>query len=175
MPAEPAARRSLPLRVAEAILGLMAAALLAAMMLVTAVDVFGRYLFSWPLPGAFELTEIMLALVVFIGVPLVCLEEENITVTLVVERLPAEAQRLLAGVVTLVCAVVLALVAWQLAAHGRQLASYGEVTVFLRIPKGPIGYAMAAFSALGVVALLVVAAGQLRPVRPARAEDKPHA
>lgn len=171
----PAPRRGRALRLAEGLLGLMAAILLMAMMLVTAVDVFGRYLLSRPLPGAYELTEIMLALAVFIGVPLVCLNEENITVTLLTERLPRGVRRLLAGIVTLACAAILGLVAWQLAAHSRQLASYGEVTVFLRVPKGPIGYAMSAFSALGVGALLVVAFGQFRPARDQGEDANRHA
>ncbi|SVA02719.1 uncharacterized protein METZ01_LOCUS55573, partial [marine metagenome] len=42
-------------------LGFLAASVLMLLMIITFFDVLGRYLFSAPLPGAFELTEIMMA------------------------------------------------------------------------------------------------------------------
>ena len=41
------------------------------MMMLTAVDVAGRYLFNKPLTGGFELTEMMLAALIYCGLPLV--------------------------------------------------------------------------------------------------------
>jgi len=162
---ETAAGRSRALRTAEFVLGVMVAVLLIAMMLVTAIDVFGRYLLSAPLPGAFELTEIMLAMIVFIGMPLVCLHEENISVTLFTERLSPRRRDIHAVVVSVFCSGVLLVVAWRLLEHALQLASYGDVTIFLRAPKGPIGYTMAAFTVLAALALLVVAGEHLRRLR----------
>lgn len=159
------AGRSRALRAAELVLGVMVAALLIAMMLVTAIDVFGRYLLSAPLPGAFEITEIMLAMIVFIGMPLVCLNEENITVTLITDRLRPRPRELHAVIVSVFCSGVLLIVAWRLLMHALQLASYGDVTMFLRVPKGPIGYAMAAFATLAALALLIVAGDHLRKLR----------
>ena len=156
------ARRSPVLRLAERLLGVMVAILLMAMMFVTAVDVFGRYLLSRPLPGAFELTEIMLAMIVFIAMPLVCLHRENITVTLITDRLSSRARNLHHAVVSLACGVILAIVSWRLMEHALQLASYGDVTVFLRAPKGPIGYTMSAFTALAALAMLIVSVEHVR-------------
>ena len=45
----------------EIVLGCVSAVVLFLMMMVTAVDVIGRYLFNTPLAGGFELTEMMLA------------------------------------------------------------------------------------------------------------------
>jgi len=151
------AGRSRALRVAELALGVLVALLLVAMMLVTAVDVFGRYLLSSPLPGAFEVTEIMLALIVFIALPLVCLHQEHITVTLVTERLSPRVREFHAVIISLFCAGILLLIAWRLIAHSLQLASYGDVTIFLRVPKGPIGYTIAGFTVLAALAQFVVA------------------
>jgi TRAP-type transport system small permease protein len=145
------------LRFAETLLGVLVAILLFAMMLVTVVDVIGRYFFSQPLAGAYELTEIMLALSVFIGLPLVCLREEHVALTLVVDRLPRKMRVLHAGVVAVIGAGILSMVAWQLVEHSRRLASFGDETTFLRWPKAPIGYAMATFAALAAVALALVA------------------
>ena len=156
------AGRSRALRIAELVLGILVAMLLLAMMFVTAIDVFGRYLFDSPLPGAFEITGIMLAMVIFIALPLVGLHEEHITVTLITERLTPRVRELHAVVISLVCAAILVLIAWRITAHSLQLASYGDVTIFLRFPKGPLGYTMAGFTVLAVLAQIVVALDHLR-------------
>ena len=50
------------------------------MMPLTCVDVIGRYFFVAPIFGAFELTEMMLAALIFAGLPLVTLRNEHVTV-----------------------------------------------------------------------------------------------
>ncbi len=160
-----AAGRSRALRYAELALGVIVAVLLMAMMMVTTVDVFGRYLLSRPLPGAFEITEIMLGLIIFIALPLVCLHEENISVTLVTERFAPRTREIHAVIVSLVCSGVLLLIAWRILMHSLQLASYGDVTIFLRVPKGPIGYTLATFTVLAALAQIVVALEHLRALR----------
>lgn len=152
-------------RLAEGLLGGIVGVLLMAMMLITVVDVIGRYALRQPVPGAYELVELTLAVVIFMALPLVCLKDEHIAVTLLIERFAARTRQVHAGIVSMLCAGVLAVVAWRLYAHAAQLASYGEVTVFLRLPKGPIGYTMAALSALGAVALVVVAIDYLKGAR----------
>ncbi len=152
-------------RLAEGLLGGIVAVLLMAMMLITVVDVIGRYALKQPVPGAYELIELTLAIVIFMALPLVCLKDEKIVVTLLIERFAARTRQVHSGIVSMLCAGVLAVVAWRLYAHAAQLASYGEVTVFLRLPKGPIGYTMAALSALGAVALVVVAVDYLKGAR----------
>ena len=161
-------RQRRPLRFAETLLGVLVAILLFAMMLVTVVDVIGRYFFSQPLAGAYELTEIMLALSVFIGLPLICLREEHVALTLLIDRLPGRARAVHAGVVAVIGAGTLGVVAWQLVEHAARLASYGDVTTFLRWPKAPIGYVMAAFAGLAAVALVFVAIDRFsqRPATP---------
>ena len=61
-------------------LGLVLAALMFAMMLLTFVDVVGRQLFNAPVLGGNELTRIAMGLLVYIGLPLVCLRREHITI-----------------------------------------------------------------------------------------------
>jgi TRAP-type C4-dicarboxylate transport system permease small subunit len=152
-------------RLAEGLLGTIVAALLMAMMLITVVDVVGRYGLRQPVPGAYELIELMLAIVIFMALPLVCLKDENITVTLLTEHLSDRARQIHSGVVSLLCSGVLAVVAWRLYAHAAQLASYGDVTMFLRMPRGPIGYTMALLSALGAAALVIVGIEYLKGAR----------
>ena len=66
--------------VLQRVLGVLAAAILFAMMLLTAVDVLGRYLFNRPVNGGFEVTEIMLATLIYCGLPLVSARREHIVI-----------------------------------------------------------------------------------------------
>lgn len=133
--------------------GGLAAIIVFAMMVVTVVDVVGRYLFSAPLPGAFEITEIALAIVIFLGLPLVCFEDGHISVSLITDRFRGIVRRLQSAGAAIVGGATLALVAWRVYEHGAQLASYGDVTIFLRLPKGPIAYLLAALTAVSAVYL----------------------
>jgi TRAP-type C4-dicarboxylate transport system permease small subunit len=139
-------------------LQLVAALLLLVMMVVTFVDVIGRYLFNAPLPGAFELTEVLLALVVFVGLPIVTARREHVTVDLVTGRLPDAARAAFARLATLATGAVLALLAWRLALSARDFSAYGDATVYLGIPLGPVAGVMAALAALSalVAAVLLV-------------------
>ena len=61
-------------------LGVTSAVVLFAMMTITAVDVAGRYLFNRPIAGGFELTEILLAALIYCGLPLVSARREHIVI-----------------------------------------------------------------------------------------------
>ncbi|HEY2188837.1 MAG TPA: TRAP transporter small permease, partial [Caldimonas sp.] len=71
---------SRPEIVLQRVLGVLAAAILFFMMLLTAVDVIGRYLFNTPVNGGFEVTEIMLAALIYCGLPLVSARREHIVI-----------------------------------------------------------------------------------------------
>lgn len=165
----PEGRRALPLlRLA---LAAVAAALLIALMGVTVVDVVGRDLLSRPLPGATEITELLLAAVIFTGLPAVCLDDGHVTVDLLTARLGARwaALRLLAA--RLLTAGALGVIAWRLAVQGGRLAGYGEVSVYLRLPVAPVAYAaaglcaLAAATTLALIALRAREGGALPPSR----------
>ena len=124
--------------------------MLLALMGVTVWDVVGRYLFDAPLLGASEMTELLLAAIVFVGLPAVCLDDGHVSVDLATARLTdrADALRLLAA--RLVVAALLGLVAWRLVVHGTRLASYGERSIFLHIPIGPVAMGAGIMCALAV-------------------------
>src|SRR5437762_2957277 len=64
------------------LLGYVAATLMFCLMLLTCVDVVGRYFLNKPITGGFELTEVLLAALIFAGLPLVTLRGDHITVDL---------------------------------------------------------------------------------------------
>lgn len=128
-------------------LGVGAALLLFCLILVTCVDVVGRYFFSAPLSGAFEMTELLLAALVFMALPLTTERKEHIEVDLLGMALGPQSQRLLSAFGGLFSAALLATLAWRLASHAYASAEDEAVTNALAIPLAPFGY-LAAFSCL---------------------------
>jgi len=95
-------------------LGLLAASVLMLLMIITFIDVLGRYLFSAPLPGAFELTEIMMAMLIFAGLPLVSRANQHVSVNLIVGILSPKILHLQRLITQAIMAVVLAVMAWRM-------------------------------------------------------------
>ncbi len=118
----------------------LAALSLMLMMVITFVDVVGRFFFSSPLIGSTEMIEVLLAVMVFMAFPLVSWQEENICVDLLDNVFPKRWVGLRQVVINLICSCSLVLVAmmnWKLA--GRSM-EYEEVTEILELPLGYVTY-----------------------------------
>jgi TRAP-type C4-dicarboxylate transport system permease small subunit len=141
--------------------GLLAGTALFAIMVLTFVDVGGRKFVDTSLPGALELTELLMVVVIFAALPLVSLRGEHVTFDSLDPLLPAGLRRVQQAVVDLACAALLAFVAWLMWDHAGKMAEYGDVTNRLRIPLYPFVYAM---SVLGALSALVHVLLMVRPV-----------
>lgn len=124
-------------------LGLTGGALLFGMMLLTFVDVVLRYGFNAPLKGSFEITEIMMALLIFAGLPLVSKKEEHVTIDTFDRYLPMAVRRALRVLTQIVIAAVLGGMAYLLWRRAERIAGFGDVSQTLAIPLAPFVYAMA--------------------------------
>ena len=129
----------------EAVLGVVAAALLFAMMLLTFVDVVGRYLFDQSVVGAFEITEIMMALLIFAGLPLVVRREEHVTVDLADRLVPPRARRGYRRAIELGSGILVLGLAHLMWRKAGRAAAYGDTTTVLLIKYAPFIYAIVAF------------------------------
>lgn len=141
-------------RRADAVLGVAASALLFAMMGLTFVDVVARYLFNSPIRGGFEVTELMLLVLIFAGLPLVSHGDEHVTMDFIDRMLPA---RVVAALIRIVHALVAAMfffLTWQMLIKAGRIAAYADTTDVLRIAVGPFVYFMAAM--IGLTALVHV-------------------
>jgi TRAP-type C4-dicarboxylate transport system permease small subunit len=127
----------------EALLGGAASAILLAMMLLTAVDVVGRYVFNRPVRGAFEVTELMLVVLIFAGLPLVSYAEEHAVMDFVDRLLAPRARIRLERAVQAVCAAFMLLLAWLTWLKADRIWAYRDATDVLRIVYGPFVYFMA--------------------------------
>lgn len=124
-------------------LGVASAAVLFAMMWVTAIDVAGRYLFNKPLPGGFELTELMLAALIYCGLPLVSARRDHIVIDTLEGVMSRGVKRVLDIVAEIVCAVTLFGVGYLLFRRAMRVGEYGDTTAVLKLPLAPVVYLMA--------------------------------
>ena len=138
-------------RRAEAVLGVAASAILLGMMALTVVDVIARYVFNRPLRGAFEVTELLLLVLIFAGLPLVSLAEEHAVMDFVDRVLSPRARRALVRGVEAVSAAFMGLLAWLTWLKADRIWAYRDATDVLRIVYGPFVYFMALTLALAAV------------------------
>ncbi len=144
-------------RRADALLGVAASAILLAMMLLTVVDVVARYVFSRPVRGAFEITELMLVVLIFAGLPLVSFSDEHAVMDFIDRVLGPRTQRALGRAVQATSAAFMFLMAWLTWLKADRIWAYRDATDVLRIVYGPFVYFMAVTLGLaGVIHLYKV-------------------
>jgi len=131
-------------RRADAALGIAASAILFCMMTLTFVDVVLRYVFNRPLRGGFEVTELMLLVLIFAGLPLVTHANEHVTMDLIDRWLSARARDALSRVMEALGAALMFALTWFMWIKAQRIAGYGDTTDVLRIAVGPFVYFMVA-------------------------------
>ena len=114
-----------------------------AMMLLTVVDVVARYVFNRPLAGAFEVTELMLLVLIFAGLPLVTYADEHAVMDFIDRLLSPRAQAILRRAVQIASAAVMFLLTWLIWLKADRIWAYRDATDVLRIVYGPFVYFMA--------------------------------
>jgi TRAP-type C4-dicarboxylate transport system permease small subunit len=140
---------------ASRMLGLIAGAALFVMMLLTFVDVIGRYGFHSSIFGTAEIVEHLMMLTVFAGLAFITAKNEHITVTLMeglIVRYVAAPQRWASIAVSVGCTL---LITWQMAAHAADLLKSGKRTAVLDLPQWHLPMSAALLSLVGFALLLV--------------------
>ncbi|MBL8663001.1 MAG: TRAP transporter small permease [Candidatus Odyssella sp.] len=132
----------------------LAAAMLLALTVVTCVDVFGREVLRAPLKGADELTVVFMAISVYAVFGSITWRESHVCVDLVDMVWPKALTGARQIALNLVAAAFMGVVTWRVWIVAGRLAGDGEVTEYLRIPKGPLAYFFALMCAIAVLCLL---------------------
>jgi TRAP-type C4-dicarboxylate transport system permease small subunit len=138
------------------------AGVLFGMLMVGLIDVFGRYLFTRPLPGSAEIAEWSLGILVYGSLPLVTRRSEHITVDLFTGLMRGLVDRVARVFVCLASAAIVAVFAFQLYDQARMFLAYGDRSAFLKIPVGPLALYMSLMAAITTVVLLWQAAAAWR-------------
>jgi TRAP-type C4-dicarboxylate transport system permease small subunit len=127
------------------------AVVLSAMVVVTFVDVVGRYLLNRPLRGAFELTEVLMAAMIFAALPAITARREHIAVDILDRYFSPAAARVRDVLVELGSAAVVAVLAYIFLRQARQMYADGLYTQALQLPLAPV-----LFIAMGAMAIAAV-------------------
>ena len=139
--------------VLDQFLGFLAATVLMLLMIVTFIDVTGRYLFLAPLPGAFEMTEIMMAMLIFAGLPLVSRANQHVTVNLIIGLLSPKIRHFQRLITQIIMTLVFGVMAWRMWIKAAEMLVQGDETAYLLIPIAPVAFFMTIL--LGVSSLIV--------------------
>jgi TRAP-type transport system small permease protein len=126
----------------ETLCSVLAAAGLFAIMWLTLFDVSGRKLLSASIPGSLEVTELLMVVVIFAGLPLVSLRGEHVVFDSLDAFLPRGLLRLQRALIDGVCALALAWVGWLMWVKGSQMLEYGDKTQQLGLTLGYFVYLM---------------------------------
>ncbi|MDZ7853873.1 MAG: TRAP transporter small permease [Halomonas sp.] len=143
-------------RVLQLTLEGVAGATLFGMMLLTTVDVGGRYFFNAPILGTVELTQLMLAALVFLSLPVVCWRQEHVSVDLLDAVFPSRLIWVREVIINLLVTVALWAMAERVWALAERAFSWGDVTEFLRIPYGYL---------IGLISIMLALSGLLTLAR----------
>ena len=148
------------MRLVDRIAGLqlmLAMTALAVMGLVTAADVILKYAFGRPITGAYDLTESLLPVVIFHGLPATLLRRQNIVIDLIDHVAgPRNTHRLIRAADALMLAL-LVVITWAMVTPALQALDYGDRKIELGLPLivvwaaaivGMAGAVLAALAAL---------------------------
>ncbi len=133
------------------------ALLLLSMVVLTFADVIGRRLFGQPVHGANDITEHLMALVVFAGLPLVTAMGAHLTIALLDKLIGRPSMAWWRGLTAVLVTAVLTLIAWLFVRHGLNAFQISEVSQALRVPRAPLYFLIALGCALSTLAALIIA------------------
>lgn len=129
--------------------------------LITA-DVVMRYAFNSPILGTLEITEFMLAAVVFLGLAYAQAQRAHVGVDLLVQKLPPRLAAGVDSVVILLAILIYGLIVWQSYGNATQALRTGLESDLLAIPHFPFRILVPIGSALLCLELLVTLEERLR-------------
>jgi len=128
--------------------------LMAALTVMSVISVLGRYLFSAPVPGDFELVTMGTAIAVFLFLPYCHLQRGNVVVDLFLSWAPRRVQVLFDAASGLLLAVIAGVLSWRMVYGAIDMHQYNEVSYILALPIWPIfPFAVLALALLAVSCL----------------------
>ena len=149
----------------DATLGVVLAVLVFAMMALAFIDVLGRQTIDRPIPAGFEVTELMMAFTVYLGLPVVCARREHITIGLLDRLFKGRIKRAQHCVLNLLMGGLSAVWAREVWIQADALAAANELLMFLQIRTSIFVYAMSLLTAAAAAIFLALAWQVLRAPR----------
>lgn len=123
-----------------------------AMMLLTFADVVGRKIVGNSLPGAVELTEIFMMLMIFFALPLASLAGEHIVFDLLDRVMPPRALAWQKVVSHALSGLIMLGASWVVAQRAARTMEFGDTTARLEIRLGPFHWMIAVMLVVTAIA-----------------------
>ena len=141
--------------------------LLLAVAIVSASDALLRDFLGRPLPGTFEATELVLAAIIFFGLPYTSLTDSHVSVDFLTGRLGQRTQYAIIAVNALICAGLFGVITLQMTALAAEFLATQRTTITMRIPIFPCIVPVTVTAGLAALGFVVQAIGAaLRAWRP---------
>lgn len=137
-------------------------AVLLGLMFLIVYEIFMRYFYGRPFRGGYEMTELIMSIIVAFGLPYAAITKGHVSVDIFSRWLDRPSMRWLNFLVCFAGAVLLALVAWRSGLHAFSGLRFGDATNMMRIPKFPFQLAIAISAGLFALVLLLDAFKSLR-------------
>lgn len=137
----------------------IAMVILLLLMFLTVGDVIGRYLVGFvpgfgPIPGAFELTEFMLAIAVLTAIGYTQVKGEHISIDIFTSKFSPRLQSIIDSLTNFFSLVIFVLVTWQTVKYAQLLYESHDVSGVLRVPVYPFLIVAAIGSLMFCLAML---------------------
>ncbi|MEW6425449.1 MAG: TRAP transporter small permease [Bacillota bacterium] len=135
------------------LMGYLSTGVLSVLMILIVADVLARFLFNAPIPGAPELSELLMVILVFPALAWCALEGKHVRVELFVSRFSRRARAVLDSLTLLAALGTYVVICWRTV-----LESLGVVTrtSLLRVPHAPFYWVMTAGLAVFCLSIAVL-------------------
>lgn len=137
------------------VLGGACAAILVAMVILTAVDIIGRYWFNSPILGAYELTQILLSSLVFMALPLTTYSQEHVEVDIFYHMASTFSKHLMRIIGAVISSLALGVISWRLGIIAAKLMDDGAVSDALSFRLSSVAWLGCIATAISAVLALL--------------------
>ena len=132
-------------------------------MLITCIDVVGRYVFNSPFTGSTELTEMAVGIVIFSILPIISWRNDHVVVDLLDQFVSPRVHMIRNMILNILISNALTIVGYRKMVLGERSLSYEEVTENIEIPTGWMMYFIGI--ACWITAVMVITLGIYRSYR----------
>ena len=136
-------------------LELVSSLVLVAMMVLTLVDVIGRYFFGEPIFGATEIISMMLAIVIFSGLGIANARDDHISVELIDQHIRRLSPRVYDAAIKLLSVIVMGIIAYVLFSQALENHHQNARTVVLEMPLSIVTMSIGLLSVISLVSLII--------------------
>ena len=128
------------IRVVENALAYIGGVLLVLMVILGASDVIGRYVFSHPLLGALESSQIMMAAIIFLGWGFTQAQKGHIAVDIIMVHYPARLRAIIDFFMSLLSIGLFGILLWKSTLIGISDWQMGRLVDILKVPVAPFKF-----------------------------------